>query len=555
MTNTNWIIAYYEQIQNGTVNVGKWVRMIYAYLVKGLEEERFFYNEKKANRAINFIEKFCHHTEGPLAPGLIQLELWQKALTAAIFGVVNDRGLRQFTEILLIVARKNGKSLYVAALMTYEFLVDGGYGARVYNIAPKLDQAEILYNNVWRNIQLEPELNALARHRMSDLYCESTNSTVKKIAMNSRKSDGFNPSLAACDEISSWPGDKGLKQYEVMKSGMGARPEPLLISCTTAGYENEGIYDELYKRATRMLNGESKEKHLLPVIYQIDDVEKWNDMEELKKANPNLGVSVSYDFLEQEIDVADGSFSKKAEFLTKYCNIKQNSTQAWLTTQTINKCCKEPINPENFRNSYCVAGIDLSKTTDLTAACVAIEKDGILNVLCHFWMPTTKLEEATIRDNLPYSAYIQRGILSLSGTNQIDYTDCYNWICDLYDTYDIIPMQIGYDRYCAQYLIRDLQARGFQCDDVNQGYNLTQVLQEMEGLLKDGRINIGDNDLLKVHLLDSALQQDTLQGKSRLVKINPSTSCHIDGTAALSDAICVRQKWYDIIGEPLKNED
>ena len=246
---------------------------------------------------------------------------------------------------------------------------------------------------------------------MTDLYYPKVNATVNKIAFSEKKSDGFNPSLAICDEIASWEGEKGLRQYEVMKSGMGARPEGLLLSCTTSGYVNDSIYDELMKRATRLLKGDSKEKKLLPFLYMIDDIEKWNDINELKKANPNLGVSVSVDYMLEEIAVAEQSLSKKAEFICKYANLKQNSSSAWLESNVVQKASGEHLEPDMFRSMYCVAGLDLSQTTDLTSACVVIEKNGELYVLSKFWLPSEKIEEATARDNLPYNIYIQRGLL------------------------------------------------------------------------------------------------------------------------------------------------
>ena len=175
----------------------------------------------------------------------------------------------------------------------------------------------------------------LPRHRQSDLMILATNSAVKKVAFSAKKSDGFNPSLCICDEIASWEGEGGLRQYEVMKSGMGARPEGLLISCTTSGYVNDSIYDELIKRSTRFLKGDSKEKKLLPFLYMIDDIEHWNDINELRKSNPNMGVSVSVDYMLEEIAIAEGSLSKKAEFLTKYACIKQNSSLAWLDASVV----------------------------------------------------------------------------------------------------------------------------------------------------------------------------------------------------------------------------
>lgn len=570
MESENWIYAYYQAITDGSILVGRWIRMLYAYILQGLKDKAFFFDQKKANRAIEWIEAHCFHTEGPLAPGPFKLELWQKAMLSCMFGIVDKDGLRQFREVMLIVGRKNGKSIFAAAIAKYEWMIDGGYGAKIYTLAPKLDQADIIYNNIWQITQLDPEWQErkanlaaakkakeygddpeLARHRMTDLYLPANNGTVKKIAFSAKKSDGFNPSLCICDEIAAWEGDKGLKQYEVMKSGMGARPEGLLLSCSTAGYINDSIYDELMKRSTRFLLGDSKEKRLLPILYMIDDPDKWNDINELRKSNPNLGVSVSVDFMLEEISIAEGSLSKKAEFLCKYCNIKQNSSLAWLSQQTVNLASGPALSLETFRNSYCVGGIDLSQVRDLTAALAVIEKDGELYVFAQFFLPAEKIDEAIARDGVPYNIYVQRGLLTPSGDNLIDYHDVYNWFVKLVEEYQIFPLQVGYDRYSAQYLVQDMKAYGFHMDDVFQGENLYGVIQETQGLLEEGKIHIGDNDLLKIHLLNSAIKMSTERGRGKLVKINPSM--HIDGAAALLDAMTVRQKWYNDIGEQLKN--
>ena len=411
----NYILEYYQQIKDGTILVGKWILLLYEHIVHSIESGEYIYDAKKADKAIKWIERYCHHTEGPLAPGPIELELWQKALLSCVFGLINPKdGYRQFREVLLVVGRKNGKSLFASAIANYTFFEDGGFGTRVYCVAPKLDQADIIYNDIWTMITLEDDLvysrdvpkevpqENTARHRMTDLFIEDTNSTVKKIAFSAKKSDGFNPSLCICDEVASWQGDAGLKQYEVMKSGMGARPEGIMLSCTTSGYQNDSIYDELVKRSTRYLLGESKETKLLPFLYMIDDIEKWNDINELRKSNPNLGISISVDYLLEEIAIAEGSLSKKVEFITKYCCQKQNSSTAWLSTQTISKCMGKELELKDFAHNYCVGGIDLSQTTDLTSACVVIEKQGKLYVFSKFWLPSERIDEASERDGVPY---------------------------------------------------------------------------------------------------------------------------------------------------------
>ena len=497
MHDGNYIREYYQSIQDGTIAAGRWIKLIYSHIIKGIESGKYIYDKEKANKAINFIETQCRHSEGELAPGLFILELWQKALLSCMFGIIGKDGNRQFREVFIVIGRKNGKTLFASAVMAYMLFADGEYGAKAYCVAPKVAQADIVYNNFWHTVALNQELSAKSKHRKSDIYIEETNSSLQKIALSDRTSDGFNPHLSVQDEVAAWAGDKGLKGYEVLKSGAGARRQPIIFSISTSGYVNDSIYDELVKRSTRFLLGESEETRLLPFLYMIDDVEKWDDIEELKKSNPNLDVSVSREYLIEEIAIAHGSLSKKAEFITKYCCLKQNSSLAWLPSNVVEGACGDPLDLEDFRNSYCIGGIDLSQTRDLTACTAVIEKNGELYVFAHFFLPAEKIDEATQRDGVPYNIYIQRGLLTASGDNFVDYHDCFKWFTNLVENYQIFPLQID--------------------------------------------------------MLNSAVKMSVERGRGKLVKLSPSL--HIDGMAALLDAMTVRQKYYAEIGVQLKNED
>ena len=547
----NYIYTYYQAIKDGSVVVGKWISLLYESIIKGLEDGSFFYNAKKANKAVRFIETFCHHHEGPLAPGRIRLELWQKALIALIFGIVDETGARQFREVFFVVGRKNGKTLLAAAIAEYCTFLDGEYGGRIYFAAPKLEQAALCFEAYHQMILQEPELSGMARKRRTDIYVADNNTTAKPLAFSAKKSDGLNVSTAILDEVSSWSGDQGLKFYEVIKSSVGARRQPLILSMRTAGYINDGVFDELMKRSTRVLRGNSKEKRLLPIIYQIDSIDRWNDINELRKSMPNLGVSVSVDYLLEEIAIAEGSLPKRSEFICKYANLKQNSSLAWIDSKDIEAAAGEHLEPEDFRGCYCVGGVDLSRTTDLTAACVIIEKGGELYTLARFWLPEERIEELQQVDGVPYNIYLQRGLLHASGANIVDYNDVFNWFKELVERYEIYPLKVGYDKYSAQYLVQDMSAYGFHMDDVYQGFNLHPVIQETEGLLKDRKIHIGDNDLLKIHFYNAALKISTEKGRSKLIKIKPTH--HVDGMSCFLDAMTVRQKWFGEIGEQLKN--
>ena len=547
----NYIYEYYQRILDGSEVVGQWIRLLYEIIVNGLDDGTYHFNQAKANKAIKFIERYCRHNKGRLAPGFLKLVLWEKALISVIYGIVDENDRRVFTEIALFVGRKCGKTLLGAAIITYEAYVDGEYGSEIYCIAPKLEQSDLVYSAFEFNKDKSPELAKRIKKRKTDYIIKSTNTTIKKIAFNEKKADGYNPMLTLADEMSSWPAARGLKQYEVMTSGTGAREEPLTISISSGGYVNDGIYDELFKRGTRFLLGDSSERRLLPVFYMIDDPEKWDDINELRKSLPGMGISVPVSFILDQINIARESLSKKAEFITKYCNLKQNSSQAWLSSQTVRKMCGDHFDMEDFKSSYCVAGIDLSQTTDLTSACLVIEKNKELYVISHFWLPAEKLETAIAEDGIPYNHYIEKGWLSLSGENFVDYQAVYEWLVKAVQEYELLPLVVGYDRYSSQYLVQDLDNYGFKTDDVYQGDNLWGVLQEMEGLFKDGRVHIGDNDLLKIHLLNSAIKMSTERGRGRLIKLKSRD--HIDGVAALADAFCVRQKYYSEFASRLEN--
>lgn len=550
---TNYIELYYSKLLSGEESGGKLIKAWYKLVIDNIKAGHFFYHEKEAKKAIVFIENFCRHSEGPLSLQKVKLELWQKALISVIFGVLDNNDNRQFTEVVIVIGRGNGKTLLAAAISAYIAYIDDDYGKKVYFAAPKLEQANLCFNAFSQMIWKEPYLSELAKKRRSDIYLADTNTAIKPLAYNAKKSDGFNISAVICDEFASWEGDSGLKFYEVLRSSFGKRQSPLLIAISTAGYINDSVYDELIGRSLKLLKGSSSEKRLAPFLYQIDDVDRWQDIEEVKKANPNCGVSITEQYLRDEMAIAQTSEAKKAEYLTKYCNIKQNSALAWLSTKDVEKCCQKPLTLEDFRDKYAVVGVDLSQSRDLTAACVVCEIDGIQHNITQFFMPANKIEENSRRDKVPYHRYVEEGILTPSGESMVDYKDVFVWITNLLTEYGIYILAVGYDRYEAQYLVHDMNNFGLKTDDVYQGDNLYPIMNELESLVEDGKLNIGNNNIMKMHLLDSAVKMNEQRGRGRLVKVAPSV--HIDGVAALLDAMTVKSKYYDELGEMLKNTE
>ena len=549
----NYILEYYQAITDGSVTVGNWTRKWYRLIIQNLQDRMYAFNQKKANMNIRFIQTFCRHHEGALAPGRIKLELWQKAMISVIFGIVDEDGNRWYREILIVIARKNGKTLLAAAINAAVMFLDPDYGKRLYMVAQRLDQARLCFNALFQMIQKEPELAEITQKRRTDLYVAETNTSAQPLAFSEKKSDGLNPSVVTCDELGAWQGEQGLRQYEVMKSALGARKQPMLVGITTPGYVSDGIYDELIKRSTAVINGTSRETRLAPFLYMIDDQSKWNDINELAKSNPNLGVSVTVDFFLEEIAAAEQSLSRLAEFKTKYCCVRQNASTAWLTAEDVNKAFSETGKTlEDMRHSYALMGIDLSKSIDLTAVVLLVQKGDTVWFFTRFYMPKNKLEEATARDGIPYSKYVEQGYLILSGENLVDYHDVEAFYTELVRKYEILPQKSGFDRYSAAFLVQDLEGMGFHMESVSQGSNLTGVIIDVEGMIKDGVLKSAeDNNLMKIHMMDSALKYDEMD-RRRLVKV--SSTAHIDGMAALLDAMTMRRNYYTQMEQLLRNE-
>ena len=557
LTAESAILQYWNEIQSGGINAGKWIKLLYEVILQGLTEHKWYYSHERAENAIGFIERYCHHYKGKLAPQRIKLSLWERATICLIFGIVDDNVRRMFVEVFLVIGRKQGKTILCGAICTY-LAFCGEYGSECYALAPKIDQSDLLFSAVEYNVHAEPELDSITKStKYRGLFIQETNTTIKKLAFSSKKSDGYNPMFWSADEVAAWPGVAGLRQWEVMVSGTGAREEPLGIALSSGGYENDGLFDELMKRGTGFLMGHSREKHLLPILYMIDDPEKWDDLEELEKSLPGLGESVTREFIQREIITAHESISKEIEFKTKYCGLKQNLSTAWLRVEDINKMFgwRKPM--EELKGKYVVGGIDLSQVIDLTAAGFICEIDGILWTKAHFWIPKNRLKAAMKRDGAPYETFIRKGFLSLSGEEHVDFNDVLKWFMDLVKKYKIYPLMTGYDRWSAAELIQAMTNKHFKCDSVTQGFNLSNVADVFESLLREGKIrDMDDNDLLKIHMADSAMKMESAADRAHprkmLVKI--SNKAHVDGTAMLLDAMAMRIFNWDKLGSRLMNK-
>jgi len=536
-----YLQEFKQDIADGKYVLGQWMQLNIQYVEKCLSEGKCLYDPLKAEKKIRFIETQCRYVEGRSGPFL--LESWQKYIVACIFGLVDEDGFRHFTEIVLIIGRKQGKSTFAAALEMTIAYTEPELGMQLYNLAPKLQQANIIYDQTLLMIAKNKTASKLGKKRRSDFYIAKTNTKISPLAFNSKKSDGFNPYFACFDEFAAWEGVKAVDMWNVMLSAQGGRHDPINLACSTANFIDGGLYDELFPRCTSVLLGTSEEENLLPFLFMIDDIQKWDDVQELKKALPNLGVSFFEKNLQKEIRKAHASPSYKNEFICKYCNIKMNTVAAWVPQEAIRLSQGDVIKPEDFQRMACVGGVDLSQTTDLTSACVVINFEGVNYVYSHFWIPAGRLKDLTERDNVDYSAMVSHGFLSLSGDKFVDYKDVTKWFVDLRKEYKLNILVVGYDRYSSTYFVDEMKQQGFLMDDVNQGTNLSPILTEFEGLIMQGLIQTGTNGLLQSHIRNTAIKREADGKRMRMLKI--SETKHIDGMAALIDALTVKSKYND----------
>ena len=524
-----YLQEFKQDIADGKYVLGQWMQLNIQYVEKCLSEGKCLYDPLKAEKKIRFIETQCRYVEGRSGPFL--LESWQKYIVACIFGLVDEDGFRHFTEIVLIIGRKQGKSTFAAALEMTIAYTEPELGMQLYNLAPKLQQANIIYDQTLLMIAKNKTASKLGKKRRSDFYIAKTNTKISPLAFNSKKSDGFNPYFACFDEFAAWEGVKAVDMWNVMLSAQGGRHDPINLACSTANFIDGGLYDELFPRCTSVLLGTSEEENLLPFLFMIDDIQKWDDVQELKKALPNLGVSFFEKNLQKEIRKAHASPSYKNDLICKNSNKKIRLSQG------------DVIKPEDFQRMACVGGVDLSQTTDLTSACVVINFEGVNYVYSHFWIPAGRLKDLTERDNVDYSAMVSHGFLSLSGDKFVDYKDVTKWFVDLRKEYKLNILVIGYDRYSSTYFVDEMKQQGFLMDDVNQGTNLSPILTEFEGLIMQGLIQTGTNGLLQSHIRNTAIKREADGKRMRMLKI--SETKHIDGMAALIDALTVKSKYND----------
>ncbi len=556
-----FIEEYYEWIKANPKKVGEKVTTIYKRLVDDLkaprkvsfvnqetgeiEEHTYIFDEKKANKCINFIEKYCKQSKGQWNGKPLKLELFQKAFLQALFGFVDkDTGFRRYKKAILFVARKNGKSVLDSGIATYMLTKDGEGGAEIYSVATKRDQSKIVWEESKKMIRKSPVLAKRIRSLTTGIYYDHTDSLFRALASDSNSLDGLNSHMVIADEVHAWK-DKNL--LDVMYDSMSARQQPLLLETSTMGTVRQNVFDIEYEYASQVVDGTITDDVLLPVIYELDDEKEWLDEEAWYKANPALGKIKSIKSLREKVERAKASPIELVNLLCKDFNIRQNSMNSWLTFEELNNEEKY----SEWKDCYCIGGCDLSSTTDLTCATLLGVVKGKIRVKQMYWIPTNFLEKKVVEDKIPYDKWLKIGLLRLSGDSKVDYHDVTKWFLEQVQEFDLRPLWVGYDSWNANFWCEEMKEEGFDMVEVRQGYKTESApLKQMKADLMDKKINYNNNPILKWNLSNAAVKVDD---NENIMLTKEKSRQRIDGVASLMDAYVIyvnkQQEYLNYIDE------
>ena len=543
----NPIIEYWQKIESGEEIVSDKVRRVYKKLVSDLNDEKseWEYNPKRANHAIEFIENFCKHSKGKMGGKPFLLELWQKALVAALFGFVHKiDGTRKYRELILIVARKNGKSTLGSAIALYMLVADGEAGPEVVSAATKKDQAKIIWSESKRMVKKSPVLRKRVKTLVHELISEFNDGTFKPLSSDSNTLDGLNVHCALIDELHAI-GDKNL--YDVIVDGMSAREQPLSIITTTAGTVREGIFDIKYEEAERIINGYDdpdgyKDERVLPIIYELDKREEWTDERCWKKANPGLGTVKSIDQLRQKVKKAQANPLLVKNLLTKDFNVRETTSEAWLTFEQINNT--ETFDIAALQPRYGIGGVDLSSTTDLTAACVLFMLPGNDKIYFDhmYWLPEELLEKRTKEDKIPYDIWHEQGLLRTCPGNSVHPKYVTEWFLEVMNEKGIYLPWIGYDSWSAKYWVEEMEGyfgKEAMIPVIQGKKTLSAPMKKLGADLESKKVVYNNNPITKWCLTNTSIDEDK-NGNIQPIKSNSQR--RIDGLAAMLNAYVVLQQ-------------
>ena len=536
----NYLLEYVSEINKGNIIVGKELKTTLDRLVEDLNNPRYIFDEKPGQLRIDFIEKFCKHTKSPFNGMPFLLELWEKAMLQVAYGFkMADTKLRRFNEVILLIARKNGKTTFVAGIDLAEFFLSSG-GVDIVCASNTNDQASILFEEINNMREQSKALSKENRSRKNIffIYSPKNKNKIKKLSAQSRNLDGYNIEVGCIDEVHQMSDSK---VYDAIKQSQSTKKEPLMFIITTEGNIVGGFLDKKLEYCRKMLKGEIEDERVLPWLYTQDsEKEIYENKSSWQKSNPSLGNVKSITYLEDVMNKSKNDLSTRLTMLCKDFNIKQLESGTWLSFDDLNNETKFDV--DILKDNYAIAGVDLSSTTDLTAAIILVVKDNKKYVIPHFFMPSDVLDKRMQEDNVPYDIWVKKGYITLTDGSQNDFSKVTEWFLHIVRDLDIRPLWVGYDPWNSQYWVNEMDEAGFTMEKVRQGvYSLSEPMKQLEADLKNKDVIYDNNPILKWCLANTQAKVD-INGNIQPSKLN-SKYKRIDGAVALIIAYSVLNRY------------
>lgn len=538
----NPILEYWNKIEAGEIIAGDKIRRLYKHLAHLVNNPgEYFYSSKRANHVLEFAENYCRPSKGTGARQPVRLELWEKAHLAAVFGFIDIKGNRMCREALLIVGKKNGKSLLASIVGLYMLIGDGEPGPEVYATATKRDQAKIIWQEARKMVKKSPVLLRRIKPLVSELSSEDYNDGYfRPLASDQDTLDGLNVHCGLMDEIHQWK--NGRAMYDIIADGVTARKQPLIYITSTAGTIREDLYDQKYEEAERVINGLEDENgyhdiHFFPFIYELDKRSEWTEERFWIKANPGLGTIKDLEALREKVRKAKEDPRRIKNLICKEFNIRETSTESWLTWEQILN--RERFSIKELKPRYGIGGTDLSSTTDLTCATILfmVPGDERIYVKQMYWLPEDLLEKRVREDKIPYDQWKDEELLRTCPGNKIHYKYVVEWFREMQTEEDIYLFKCGVDGWSAEYFVEDMRNEFGRnaIDLIAQGKKtLSGPMKSLGADLEAKKIIYDDNPITKWCLYNTVVDVDK-NDNIQPAKGNQGTR-RIDGAASLLDA-------------------
>jgi len=544
----NYILEYYNKIESGEISVCKSIKTLYDKIIKNMNSPSIYhFDEEKGTKPIDFVETFCKQSKGAWIGKPFKLDLWQKAMIQVIFGFIDINRNRQYREAFTMVGRKNGKSSLLAAIGLYMLIADNEGGPEVYAISTKKEQSRIIFLEAINIVKQSEDFSKHLKKRVNDLYFESNFGKMQALASDSNSLDGLNSHFIIIDEIHAI---KDRNIYDVMKQSMASRLQPLLWCITTAGFVRENVFDSQYNYSLDVLNGVITDDRFIAFLYELDKKDDYRNEKVWIKSNPGLDTIKYSSFLRENIHKAQGDPAFKATVLTKDFNVNSTTSNAFLEYSVIRN--EETFDIKEIYDTYCVGGVDLSSTTDLTSATILIPKaGGKFLVYQQYWMPEETYEKTEHSKQSVYQAWINRELLTLLPGNKIDYSYITQWFIDMKELHSLYLQAIGYDPWSSVYWVKEMESKGFGgiMEKVIQGAKtLSSPLKNLGTDLAAKKINYNKNPLLEYCLCNLGCVFDR---NNNILPVKTKSRGFIDGALALLDAYVEYERKKDFFDSML----